>query len=109
MGRSLLPWAAALLPCPLGAGGHNLPHVPSLLSGLGVWVGELSLGVVPTPLGPQGPVPSCALWLGRVLLCPVLVFWGHLGLPHVLLALLCTVTGTAPGVEGISPGAAAVP
>lgn len=85
MGRLLLPWAAARLPCPLGAGGHNLPHVPSLLSGLGVWVGELSLGVVPNatgsprpcaflrPMAGQGLAGPCAGVLGtpRAATCPL--------------------------------------
>lgn len=60
-------------------------------------------------LAPQGPVPFCALWPGRVLLCPMSVLWGQLGLPCVLLALPCNATGKAPGTEGISPGAATVP
>lgn len=88
----------SLLPHPLGAGGHNLPPIPSVL--LGLW------GLVSCPRATGSPGP-CAF--PRVWLCPVSVFWGHQGLPRVLLVLPCNVTDEAPGAEGISSGAATVP
>lgn len=47
--------------------------------------GSISLGLLPMLPAPPGPVPSCSL-AGSVL-----VLWGHLGLPRVLLALSCIV------------------